>query len=165
MFLDSKIASKMELRKGKLKYIVNYGITPFFAEELKKQVNDPEWIAVCYDESLNKFIQESKMSLVLRFWNTFKNEVQVRYWDSIFLGHTTAADLLQKINNGLADFYLSKQIQLSMDEPDMKKEREKAGFNNLVNIGSCNLLIVHRPLKSATEATKSNLQTIMKGSF
>ena len=69
----------MELRKGKLKYIVNYGITPFFAEELKKQVNDPEWIAVCYDESLNKFIQESKMSLVLRFWNTFKNEVQVRF--------------------------------------------------------------------------------------
>ena len=75
----------MELGKEKLKYIVNYGITFFFAEELKKQVNDPEWIVVCYDESLNNVIQESKMSLVLRFGNTFKNEVQVRYWDSIFL--------------------------------------------------------------------------------
>ena len=47
----------------------------------------------------------------------------------------------------------------------MKKEREKAGLNNLVNIDSCNLFIVHRALKSATGATKSNLQTIMKGSF
>ena len=165
MSLDSKIGSKMELGKDKLEYIANYGITPFFAEELKKQVNDPEWIAVCYDEYLNKFIQESKMSLVLRFWNTCTNEVQVRYWDSIFLGHTTAADLLQKINDGLADFYLSKQIQLLMDKLDMKKEREKAGLNNLVNIDSCNLLIVHRTLKSVAEATKSNFQTIMKGSF
>ena len=31
MFPDSKIVSKMELGKDKLKYVVNYGIAPFFA--------------------------------------------------------------------------------------------------------------------------------------
>ena len=103
MFPDSTIASKMEWGKDKLKYIVNYGIMYFFAEGLKKQVNDSEWIAVCYDEDLNKAIQESEMHLVLRFRDTCKNEVQLRYWDSIFLGHTTAADLLKKINYGLAN--------------------------------------------------------------
>jgi len=36
MFPDSKIASKMELGKDKLKYVVNYGNAPFFAEGLKK---------------------------------------------------------------------------------------------------------------------------------
>ena len=36
----------------------------------------------------------------------------------------------------------------------MKIEREEAGLNNLVNIGSCNLHVVHGTLKSATEATK-----------
>ena len=45
---------------------------------------------------------------------------------------------------------------------DMKKEREEAGLNNLlnnlVNIGSCNLHVVHGKLKSTTEATKWNLR-------
>ena len=83
-----------------------------------------------------------------------------------FLRHATAADLLKKIT-------LSKQIQLSMDGPnvnwkflsDMKKEKEEAGSYNLVNIGSCNLHVVHEPLKSTKEATKWNLKAIMKGSF
>ena len=152
----------MELGKEKLKYVVNYGIPPFFAEGLKKQVSESEWLAVCYNESLNKIIQESEMDLVLRFCDTCKNKVQVHYWDSMFLGHETAADLLKKINDGLAGLDLSKKNQVSMDRPsvnwkvlwDMKIEREEAGLNNLVNIGSCNLHVVHGTLKSATEATK-----------
>lgn len=173
MFPHSKIASKMELGKDKLKYVVNYGIAPFFAEGLKKQVSESEWLAVCYDESLNKVIQDSEMDLVLRFWDNVINKVQVRYWDSMFLGHATAADLLKKINEGLAGLNLSKQIQLSMDGPNvnwkvlshMKKEREKAGLNKLVNICSCNLHVVHGALKSATEATGWKLKAIMKGLF
>ena len=150
MFVDSKIVSKMELGKNKLKYVVNYGTVSFFAEGFKKQVSESEWLAFCYNESLNKVIQESEVDLVLRFWDTCKNEVQVYYWDSMFLGYATAVDLLKKINDGLAGLDLSKQIQLSMDGSnvnwkvlsDMIIERDKAGLNNLVNIGNCNLLVV-----------------------
>ena len=68
----------------------------------------------------------------------------------MFLGYATAVDLLKKINDGLASLDLSKQIQLSMDGSnvnwkvlsDMIIERDKAGLNNLVNIGNCNLLVV-----------------------
>ena len=113
------------------------------------------------------------MDLVLRFWDTCKNEVQVYYWDSIFLGYATAVDLLKKINDRLAGLDLSKQIQLSMDGSnvnwkvlsDMIIERDRAGLNNLVNIGSCNLLVVHGALKSVTKATKWNLKAILKGFF
>ena len=150
MFVDSKIVSKMELGKNKLKYVVNYGTVSFFAEGFKKQVSESEWLAFCCDESLNKVIQESEVDLVLRFWDTCKNKVQVYYWDSMFLGYATAVDLLKKINDGLAGLDLSKQIQLSMDGSnvnwkvlsDMIIERDKAGLNNLVNIGNCNLLVV-----------------------
>jgi len=91
----------------------------------------------------------------------------------MFLGHATAADLLKNIKDVLSGFDLSKQIQLSMDGPsvnwkvlpDMRKEREEAGLNHLVNIGSCNLHVVHGALKSATEATMWNLKATMKGSF
>ena len=80
----------------------------------------------------------------------------------MFLGHATAADLRKKLDDGLAGLDLSKQIQLAMDGTnvnwkvlsDMKKEREEAGLNNLVNIGSCNLHVVHGALKLSTEATK-----------
>ena len=104
----------MELGKDKLKYVVNYGIATFFAERLKKQESESEFV-VCYDENLNKIIQESEIDLVLRFCDTCKNKVQVRYLDSIFLGQETAADLLKKINDGLAILYLSKIIKLSTD--------------------------------------------------
>ena len=50
---------------------------------------------VCYDESLNKIIQESEMDLVIRIWNNISNKVHIRYWNSIFLGHTTSIDLLK----------------------------------------------------------------------
>ena len=105
----------MELGKGKLKYIVNYGNAPFFEERLKKHANESDWLAVCYDESLNKIIQESEMDLVLRYCDTFKNKVQVHYWDSMFLGHETAADLLKKINARLAGLDLSKKNQVFND--------------------------------------------------
>ena len=68
----------MELGKGKLKYVVNYAVVPFFAERLKKQVSESEWLAVCYKESLNKIIQESEIDLVLRFCDTCKNKARVR---------------------------------------------------------------------------------------
>ena len=119
MLPDSKIVSKMELGKGKLKYVVNYGIALFFAEGLKKQDSESESLAVFYDESLNKVIQESEMDLVLRFWDTCKNKFQVRYWDSMFLGYAAAADSLKKINDRLAGLDLSKQIQLWMDGPNV----------------------------------------------
>ena len=109
MLPDRKIASKMELGKDKLKYVVNSGNAHFFAEELKKQVDESEWLAFSYDESLNKVIQESEMNLVLRFWETCNNKVQVRYWGSMFLGHATASDLLKNINDALSGFDLSKK--------------------------------------------------------
>jgi len=86
---------------------------------LKKQVDESEWLAVSYDESLNKVIQESEMDLVLRFWDTCNNKVQVLYWDSMFLGHATAADLLKNTNDAISGFDLSKQIQLSMNGPSV----------------------------------------------
>ena len=99
MFPDGKIASIMELGKDKLKYVVNYGIAPYFTQLLKEQVSSSEWFVVSYDESLNEVIQESEMDLVIRFWDSCLNRVQVRQWNFMFLGHATAIDLLKAIND------------------------------------------------------------------
>ena len=73
MFLDSKIALKMELGKDKLlKYVVSCRIAPF---------RKSQWITVAcclLQENLNKVIQEFEMDLVLKFWDTCKDKVQIR---------------------------------------------------------------------------------------
>ena len=83
IFLDSKIASMIELGKDKSKYgnilnYANYGIAPHFTELLKGQACSSEWFVVCYDESLNKIIQECEMDLVITFLDNISNKVQVR---------------------------------------------------------------------------------------
>ena len=52
------------------------------------------------------------MDLVLRFCDTCKSKVLVRYWDLMFLGHETAPNLLKKINDGLPGLDLSKKNQV-----------------------------------------------------
>ena len=48
---------------------------------------------------------------------------------------------------------------------EISKERENVSLSKLINVGSCNLHVVHGALKSATEATGWNLKSIMKSSF
>ena len=47
MFVDSKIAFKMELGKNKHKYVVNYGVAPFFTDGLKQQVSESVVCRLC----------------------------------------------------------------------------------------------------------------------
>ena len=47
-----------------------------------------------FNESLDKVMQTSQINLVVRLWNNTKNQVSVRYWDSKFLGHERADDVL-----------------------------------------------------------------------
>ena len=80
----------------------------------------------------------------------------------MFLGHTTSADLLKGISDGLTGLDLSKQIQLLTDGPSInwkvlseiiKQKRESW----LINIGSCSLHVVHGAIQSATEPMSWNL--------
>ena len=70
------------------------------------------------------------MDLVLRFCDTCEN---IHYWDSMFLGHETAADLLKKINEGLAGLDISKKKQVVNGraqrelESSLRYEKRKRG--------------------------------------
>ena len=47
----------------------------------------------------------------------------------------------------------------------IKKEREEGGLNKLINIGRCNLHVVHEALQSTTESMSWNLKNVMKGTY
>ena len=57
------------------------------------------------------------MDLILRFWDTDKNCVVSRYFESVFLGHTRAGDLLKSCLKGLTSLDQANLVQVSMDAP------------------------------------------------
>ena len=101
MFNDSKVSSKMELGPGKIRYVVNHGIAPYFKTILKDEILLSDCFVVSFDESLNQVTQQCKMDLVIRFWNFTQNKIQVRFWNSVYFGHGTHVDLLKNFTDGL----------------------------------------------------------------
>ena len=89
------------------------------------------------------------MDLLVRYWDVSEKRAVVRYWNSVFLGHTTHLDLLKSFNEGLEGLDLSKLVQVSMDGPttnlkflqELKKERAENELSSLIDIGSCSLVL------------------------
>ena len=72
---------------------------------------------ISFDESLNRTQQWEQMDMIIHFWDDEKNKVCGRYFDSNFLGHTSAEDLLKSLQSLLTTLNPMGLIQLSMDGP------------------------------------------------
>ena len=111
MFPDSKIVESFALGADKLRYLITYGIAPYFYDLLKDNVNNSDCYTVLFDESLNRISQTSHMDYLLRYWDNIAKMVKVRCWNSSYLGHTTHKDLLEGFNSSVSNLDLSKMIQ------------------------------------------------------
>ena len=60
------------------------------------------------------------MDMIVRFWDSESNKVTKRYFNSEFMGHATAADMLTHSKNGVALLNPSSLVQISMDGPNVK---------------------------------------------
>ena len=92
MFPDSRIAASMELRRNKVKYIVNCGLSPYLKNILTEDLGSAEFLSVSFDERLNETTQNCEIDLILQYWHNIENSVQVRSWNSMFMEHGTASD-------------------------------------------------------------------------
>ena len=130
---------------------------------------------VCFDESLNKVLQEEQMDLHLRFWDDELNKVVTRYFESVFLGHTRSGDLLLKFNEALAKMNMSNMLQISMDGPNtnwkfydtfiQQRQESDPDILMLVNIGSCGLHVVHGAFKYGASKTEWKLDGILRAVY
>ena len=68
---------------------------------------------------LSKVRQESEIDLVIRVQDNNLNKVQVRYWDTSFLRHSTCIDLFKRISDGLTGLDLAVQVQVSINKPSI----------------------------------------------
>ena len=109
------------------------------------------------DESLNRTQQQEQMDMIIPFWDNEKNKVCSRYFDSNFLDHTSAQDLLKSLQSLLNTLNPVGLIQLSMDRPStnwkLLDELSEDQVNSdpelpeLRNVSSCGLHIIHGAFK------------------
>lgn len=121
MFADSTIAKQFSCGEKKCAYVACFGVAPFFQQQLLDEIKKLESFVLLFDESLNKVTQSKQLDLHIRFWDTKCSSVQTRYVTSLFMGHATANDLLEKmtvcLNSNKID--ISKILQISMDGPNV----------------------------------------------
>ena len=136
-----------------------------------KDVKRSKFLSVWFSESLNQIFQTCQMDITVRFWDI--NKVKVRYWDSSFMGHTTANYLLQHFTTITDAMNHLSIIHLSMDEPyvnhkfyrNLKKYFEREKLPEMINFGSWNLhILLHGAFKSGCESTDREIKILLKSS-
>ncbi|CAL4148044.1 unnamed protein product [Meganyctiphanes norvegica] len=176
MFPDSPIAQKFKCGKTKCSYLIQFGLAVFFREDLSSKILQPGTIFVaCFDESLNKVLQEEQMDLYLRFWDSELNKVVTRYFDSVFLGHTRSEDLLINFKECLSKLNMANLLQISMDGPNSNwkfynnfvqdRQETDPDIPILINIGSCGLHVVHGAFKYGASKTGWKLDGVMRAIY
>ena len=160
MFPDSEIVESFALGADKLRYLITYGIAPYLCDLLKDNINNSDCYTVLFDESLNRISQTSQIDILLRYWDNIAKMVEVRFWNSSYLGRATHKDLLEDFNSSVSNLDLSKMIQLLMDRPNinwkfvrtLSKDRTEKGLSDLIDIGSCPLHVINRAFQTGSMA-------------
>ena len=170
MFKDSDIAKDFKLGKTKCTYLINFGLAPYFKQELLNSIKASSHFVVSFDESLNRVVQDDQMDIQIRFWNESENVVSTRYLDSRFIKRPNAENLVTELNDSLSEFCLKNMIQLSMDGPNtnwkvlelLNDQRAESEIPQLLDIGSCGLHVIHGAFRTGVEATPWNMKKILK---
>ena len=102
------------------------------------------------------------MDLHFRFWSEEQNEVVRRFYTALMFGHAegakVAAAMVDKLEEDKVN--LSSILTLSSDGPNVNKtifravntSLKGAGNPGMINIGTCNLHVVHNSFCKAFEA-------------
>eukprot|EP00745_Piridium_sociabile_P011263 TRINITY_DN18046_c0_g1_i5.p1 TRINITY_DN18046_c0_g1~~TRINITY_DN18046_c0_g1_i5.p1 ORF type:complete len:211 (-),score=42.10 TRINITY_DN18046_c0_g1_i5:272-904(-) len=174
MFPDSAIAREFTCSETKSRYLITFGIAPYFLQLLKDKVrNSGSGYVLLFDESFNQKNKKKQMDFHVRFWED--GEVKTRYLTSEFLGHARAIDLFDKISGVLSEFSLPKEkmLQLGMDGPAVNwcvynkvnchlKDNVKA---SLIHCGSCGLHTVHNAFQAGNAAANWNIDAFLTGAY
>lgn len=174
MFSDSLIAKSMQLQKDKVSYTICFGLAPYFEKKLAQHLKELPFVAVSFDESLNKVSQMNQMDIIVRFWSSTENKVVTRYLTSVFLGHSTSNDLIKAFKEALSSkIELRNIIQISMDGPavnwkflrELQDEIDQPDSQMFVQMGSCGLHVIHGAFKTGMNSTGWNIILFLRSIY
>ncbi|CAF4367356.1 unnamed protein product [Rotaria sp. Silwood2] len=162
MFPDSKIAQKFSIQHSKMSYVISHGLGPYFRDLLIKDIKNCERFVLCFDERTNNQ-NKKQLDVYFRYWSSQKGLVVTRYYRTILLGHAQVNVVVDGILGAFRTdgIDISKLLMLSRDNPNVNKTVEKM-INDamtkvnaeLLNIGTCNLHVIHNGFKAGEEARR-----------
>ena len=100
MFSDSHIAKEFSMKPRKLSYILSHGTGYYFTKSMLNDLMKAPGFTLLFDETINVRVKK-QLDLHFRYWSERKQAIVVRYYKSIFLGHTTAEILFRNIVDAL----------------------------------------------------------------
>lgn len=173
MFEDSPIAKEISLGRTKYAYYLCYGVAPYLEKNLVNELQGVSEFVCMFDESLNKVSQRCQMDFILRYWSNEKHQVVTRYFNSAFLGHTRADDLLAAFCKVLEKIDLKSLISVSMDGPTVNwsflqklvSQRKQNSLPEILNVGSCGLHIVHGAVQTGHRESAWNLNEVFGAAY
>ena len=165
MFPDSQIAQSFSCGAPKCAYSACFGIYLYFHELLIEKICVIKYYTLSFDESLNQINQKKQMDMIVRFWDSKNKSVAERYFNSEFVGHATAADMLTHFRNGMVLHNPSSLVQISLYGPNVNwkfyhnlfQERKGEEFPDLLIIGSCSLHVVDASFEKGAKISGWNL--------
>lgn len=171
MFKDSQFASLFSCGERKTAYYSTFGIGPYLKDCLHDDLAKEDAYVLLFDESLNQMTQTKQLDLHVRYWS--KDRVKTMFFTSVFLGHSTAEDLLEVFKNSIHPLKLSKIYQVSMDGPNvnfkffsnLQKHINTEFQKQILNIGSCSLHTVHNAFKSGCDASKWEIDDFLSSLY
>lgn len=168
MFPDSEVAKAFSCGEKKCAYVTCHGLRPFFLSALQREIEQCEFFVVLFDESANDCLHSKQMDVHVRCWDSAQ-KVTTRYYTSVFLGHSTANDIQEKLLSSLEPLPLAKILQISMDGPNVNLKFFKGLQEHLqehyqvqcVDLGTCGLHTVHNAYRAGVSATKWGLDCLL----
>ena len=161
MFSDRNTAKSFACGQTKCKYLICFGIAPYFKELINSVILELDHVVCQFDESHNDVMKKGQMDLYVRYWDSVTNTVITRYYSSEFLGKAVSKDVLEKFKcmTGINE---DKLLQVSMDGPRvntsfiamLNEDRRENELSELVSIGTCGLHTVHNSLKRGGECKR-----------
>ena len=94
----------------------------------------------------------------------------MRYLNSKFLGHAAALDIIHEFNEGIKELNKGQLLQISVDGPsdnwaflkEIQNHREQEELQQLINISSCGLHIIHGAFQTGATTTCWNIKGTLK---
>lgn len=154
MFNDNQsnsVVGDFKLSASKVSYTISHGLGPYFREDVVSTLKNSGLPYTLHLDETTTVQVSKQLDLLVRYWSA--GRVVVRYLTSVFLGHATADIMLGEIVSTLNrdEIPLRNLVHVSTDGPNVNKSLleklevacKNAGSPGLVNIGPCNIHVVH----------------------
>lgn len=155
IFEDSTIAKNVKLSEKKIRYVINFGLAPYFRSHLFRDISNSFYV-LHFDETTTNQVKK-QFDLHISYWSQSTEKVITSYCHSEFLGHAEAKVIVEIILKFISTNSLDsgKLLQCSMDGPAvnlcamkmLNAKLNKESVFSLIDFCTCVLHTMHNALK------------------